>query len=63
MGMCPVESAAGDRIIVWLGAKMPYFIRKVDDDVFALVGECYIFGAMDGEAMRDASAVEMFSLH
>jgi hypothetical protein len=35
--------------------KCPFVVREVASDVYILVGECYVYGIMDGEAMRDVA--------
>ncbi|MCJ1434727.1 hypothetical protein MMC27_004097 [Xylographa pallens] len=45
----------GDIVCVLFGGKMPFCLRpNGDGDRFLLVGECYMHGLMDGEAMRMA---------
>jgi len=43
----------GDQICVALGSKTPLLLRPVPDqkDCYRLVGECYVAGLMDGEAL------------
>jgi len=40
----------GDLICVLFGSKVPFMMRKVDDD-FILLGECFFLGLIDGEAI------------
>jgi hypothetical protein len=51
------ETEPGDIICVFLGAKTPHVLRRVDNSTAAesyrLVGEAYVHGFMDGEAVRD----------
>jgi hypothetical protein len=42
-----------DRIALFLGAQVPFLIRQSEGNVYTLVGECYVHGIMDGEAMQD----------
>ena len=53
MGMVPQGSRPGDLLVVILGAKTPYVLRRCGrvKDSFELVGECYVDGMMDGEMM------------
>jgi hypothetical protein len=53
LGIGPQSLAEGDGIWVLSGADVPFVLRKLDQGVFRLVGEGFLFGAMHGEAMRD----------
>jgi hypothetical protein len=55
VGQVPVDSQIGDRICIFLGAKVPFVVRKVNPGDYVLVGECYIHGLMSGEAFDQAS--------
>jgi hypothetical protein len=52
MGMGPEIMEKEDMICVILGCNVPLVLRKVRDH-YLLVGECFVWGLMDGEAMRD----------
>jgi len=46
----------GDLIYILLGAPVPYIFRRIPiliDGIqaYKLVGECYVYGIMDGEVM------------
>ncbi|KAH7153104.1 heterokaryon incompatibility protein-domain-containing protein [Dactylonectria macrodidyma] len=50
----PEMMERGDVIAVLYGAKTPIALRKrPDDDGWTLVGECYVHGIMNGEALED----------
>lgn len=52
MGIGPKRTQEGDEVCILLGCKIPLVIRKCEDsDRYFLVGECYVYGLMDGEAM------------
>ncbi|KAK1752662.1 heterokaryon incompatibility protein-domain-containing protein [Echria macrotheca] len=54
MGRVPVGTRVGDQVVVLLGAKVPFVLRKYEDcDGFYLIGECYVHGVMDGELLED----------
>jgi len=38
-------------IRVFFGAGVPYVIRPSGKDRYIFIGECYLHGVMDGEAM------------
>ena len=50
IGLVPRSAAAGDVICVLYGGRVPYVLRPCKDG-YTLIGECYIHGLMDGEAM------------
>ncbi|KAH7417920.1 heterokaryon incompatibility protein-domain-containing protein [Cadophora sp. MPI-SDFR-AT-0126] len=50
IGLGPVPARQGDLICVLYGCSVPVILRKVDKH-YILVGECYVHGLMDGEAL------------
>lgn len=52
MGMGPMGMNEGDIICVVLGCNVPLVLRK-ERNHYLLVGECFVWGLMDGEVMRD----------
>lgn len=61
LGLAPVASVVGDEICIILGATVPYVIRR-EGRYCRFVGECYILGLMNGEAVDglDMSLEEKF---
>jgi hypothetical protein len=55
LGSVPKDTMVGDTIYIFLGAKVPFVVRRKEDDTFRLIGECYAFGLMHGEAMEGFS--------
>ena len=63
-GLGPGALKEGDRVAVLLGSDVPFVIREADPDAldptmpvphdtkFKLVGECYVHGLMQGQAVR-----------
>lgn len=51
IGLIPEHAQTGDVICVLLGGPTPYVLRPVDDGNYILVGECYVYGLMNGEAL------------
>jgi hypothetical protein len=53
------EARRGDVLVVFGGSRVPYVLRplgefKVDGNVvYKFVGDAYVEGIMDGEAMKD----------
>lgn len=52
LGLGPAGMMSGDIIVVLLGGRVPYVLRRVDDVCWRFVGECYVDGFMYGEAMQ-----------
>ena len=50
VGLGPGEMGAGDIICVFGGAVMPVVMRQKGES-FGVVGDCYLDGVMDGEAV------------
>ncbi|KAL5325717.1 hypothetical protein ACEPPN_006847 [Leptodophora sp. 'Broadleaf-Isolate-01'] len=50
IGLGPVPAKKGDMICVLYGCSVPVILRKVEKH-YILVGECYVHGLMDGEAL------------
>ena len=52
LALLPGEGRVGDEVTVLRGGYVPFLVRRgrVGEGV-ALVGECYVFGIMDGEVM------------
>jgi hypothetical protein len=63
VGLCPMEARPSDSIVIFLGARVPYVVRKVaDSDTWSLVGEIHVHGIMDGEFMTQDPLIEKFTL-
>jgi hypothetical protein len=53
LGYVPSSSQIGDKICILFGSPVPFVLREDEGGFFKLVGECYIHGVMDGEAMKE----------
>ncbi|KAH6695893.1 hypothetical protein BKA61DRAFT_531543 [Leptodontidium sp. MPI-SDFR-AT-0119] len=53
--LAPVRSQVGDKIVVLVGGKVPYILRKTDEG-FEIIGESYVHGIMDGEILSSFAA-------
>jgi len=54
--LLPKDAIAGDQVCIPYGSKVPFIfrLREADDDeekTYMNVGECYVHGAMSGEAL------------
>jgi hypothetical protein len=52
LGVGPKVMERGDIIAILYGARTPYVLRKYGD-YYRIVGECYVYGIMHGEAVRE----------
>lgn len=62
IGLGPLGMEAGDRLCIFLGLDVPFIIRPRQGGGYALVGECYVYGLMDAEALVDG-VVEDITLY
>ncbi|KAH7393613.1 heterokaryon incompatibility protein-domain-containing protein [Cadophora sp. MPI-SDFR-AT-0126] len=53
LGIFPPATSPGDKVAMFMGGKLLYVIRPVARcEGYVLIGECYVNGLMDGEAME-----------
>jgi hypothetical protein len=51
LGQMPRSARLGDAICVFPGARVPYLLRPLRLGTYAVVGECYLNGVMDGQVL------------
>lgn len=51
IGLAPRGALKGDLVAVFMGADMPFVLRATGMGGYELIGECYIHGIMNGEAL------------
>jgi hypothetical protein len=51
MGLAPESAEEADLICIILGGQTPFVLRP-HEDLYELIGPCYVHGIMDGEAME-----------
>ncbi|KIW67526.1 hypothetical protein PV04_06770 [Phialophora macrospora] len=64
LALCPPETGLDDIVAILYGCSVPVVLRKVRS-YYKLIGECFVYGMMDGEAFtgREAnSSTETFGL-
>jgi hypothetical protein len=59
LGYVSNDSQIGDKICILFGSAVPYILREDNNGSFVLVGECYVHGVMDGEAMKERNIEEL----
>ena len=52
LGLAPTRTHPGDVVCVLLGGPVPFILRENIWGHYSLVGECYVDGIMDGEALN-----------
>lgn len=63
MGLGPIRTAPGDQICILYGCPCPFIIRPLSTPGrYWLVGECYVYGLMSGEAMEGLPAEKVQDL-
>lgn len=51
MGLAPAAANVNDKICVFFGGQVLYLLREVAGGKHEFMGECYVHGLMDGEAL------------
>lgn len=59
MGLGPSAMRGGDIICVLFGGTVPYILRPIAGGEYSFVGDCYIDGFMNGEAIQKLEAAEI----
>ena len=65
IGLAPMAAQVGDIIVILYGCTVPVVLRpkeEIEQSVFQLVGECYVHGIMDGEAIETDICSQEFEL-
>jgi hypothetical protein len=50
-GLAPDKAAVGDLLCILYGCSVPVVLRKLAHGQYQFIGECYVHGMMDGEAL------------
>ena len=51
VGMAPLAAMAGDKVVVFVGAELPFIIKPMQNGTYRLLGEAYCHMIMNGEAL------------
>lgn len=71
MVVAPPFTKEGDLICLFMGAQVPFVLRPISDSAgeisggkqcYALVGECYVHGMMDGDGLKQGLDEQTFLL-
>jgi Heterokaryon incompatibility protein (HET) len=52
IGIGPRSLQHGDGVFVLRGGRVPFALRKIAENKYIIVGECYVHGIMHGEALQ-----------
>lgn len=53
LAFVPQSAKETDIICVLYGSRVPYVLRRIEEGYYQVIGECYVYGIMDGEALDD----------
>ena len=60
LGLAPSNAEKGDVVCIFYGCSVPGFIRELENtNNFELIGECYLHGMTDGDAVSGSKKVEL----
>ncbi|KAE9364913.1 HET-domain-containing protein, partial [Stipitochalara longipes BDJ] len=62
MGLCPSLATIGDKIVILLGGKTPFILRKTSKKGYRFIGECYVHGMMTGEGLNQNADMQEFHI-
>lgn len=66
LGLGPANMMRGDTVAILFGGNVPYILRPLEKHQWHFVGECYLDGYMNGEALdnegKDAQSHEWFEM-
>lgn len=54
--LAPLKSRSGDLICIFLGGRVPFIVRPAGHGSYQLIRECYTYGLIDREAVKDVKA-------
>ena len=54
LGLARQDCRIGDKVFILMGGDMPFLLRPAGDNFYTYLGEAYVHGIMDGEALVNA---------
>jgi hypothetical protein len=63
IGPVPINTRKGDVVALFTGGRVPIILRPETGKHYTVVGDAYVHGIMNGEAMRDLSELEYIELY
>jgi len=62
MGLSPSLARIDDIIVILLGGKTPFILRKIGTRGYRFIGERYVQGMMTGEALQQNTSTQEFRI-
>jgi hypothetical protein len=62
MGLSPSLARIGDEIVILLGGKTPFILRKTGEKGYRFIGECYVHGMMTGKGLSQRRDMQDFHM-
>jgi hypothetical protein len=62
MGLSPSLARIGDKVVILLGGKTPFILRKTKENRYRFMGECYVHGMMTGRGLKASSQMQDFEI-
>ncbi|KAN0088998.1 HET domain containing protein [Hyaloscypha variabilis] len=62
MGLSPYSSRIGDSIVILLGGRTPFILRRTRKGGYRFIGECYVHGMMNGEGLGQNAEMQDFHI-
>jgi hypothetical protein len=62
MGLGPSLVRLSDKIVILLGGKTPFILRKVEKGGYRFIGECYVHGMMTGNGLNRSKDMQDFRI-
>ena len=59
LGLVPAATNSLDTVCIINGMDVPFVLRKINNTSYILIGEAYIFGAMDGEIVVRPQTIKL----
>ena len=56
LGIGLAAAEVGNRVCIFLGGRVLYVRRSRDNGHYEFIGECYVHGVMDGEAVKNCDS-------
>ena len=62
IGLAPDHTQKSDILVIFLGGKFPYILRKAGNEMYRFIGEAYVHDIMYEQFMEGDLKIEKFIL-